>query len=534
MNKKIYIKDWLEFKPYEKQTTTDNYYLKICNEVKSSILTAKHSFVLNMYLDNVGMDGLACFLTSYFEDLISETNIWNTFVKIHKRLYKKQLPFYNLDEYYEEEINKQDICFLIWYYINSVQEEDLIEPYNDFIYEIAENVMEVFEEVWEYAPENKYIKNFYEINKNELDFYFARNLIDTILFDTYLFYPDTLLNLVEEENKIIEKYKNDKNIMMLLNDNRDSILHKSCTRLLGLKGKEWASEILGNNHILSGDFLNMSQKINGFFLYKGQDDNDVFIEHIASGKKFNLTKKSYSYYKDLREIDTILILGIVKWRDEWWFSGVSTQTPFNADLILDEKNSLKSRMAVNFLDHQVKDTNEILEQQFKAFKDFNNGSQIVFMSSDKVEDYIKKYTEYYNNSLKLSKEENEEATKRAREDGYFGTEENHRIYSDVSETALVFFNPKSGAEIALGVNSAFPLPNNPYFDIKQSDDDTLFLLVSEELSKELVLYCIDNCKDKLPFFKEDTGKKYLEDIDFLLRFWKKGTYYTKPAITFTR
>ena len=39
MDKKIVIKDWLELKPYEKQTITDSYYLKICNEVKRVFAT---------------------------------------------------------------------------------------------------------------------------------------------------------------------------------------------------------------------------------------------------------------------------------------------------------------------------------------------------------------------------------------------------------------------------------------------------------------------------------------------------------------
>ena len=34
MDKKIVTKDWLELKPYEKQTITDSYYLKICNDFK--------------------------------------------------------------------------------------------------------------------------------------------------------------------------------------------------------------------------------------------------------------------------------------------------------------------------------------------------------------------------------------------------------------------------------------------------------------------------------------------------------------------
>ena len=534
MDKRIYIADWLEFKPYEKQTQSDNYYLKICNEVKRVITTNKQSFVFQIYLDKKEIDYLACFLTSYLEDLISETNIWNSFVKAHQRLYKKQLPFYNLDEYYENEINIQDISFLIWYFLNTVQKEKFIAPFNNFIVETAENVMGVFDEVWDYAPENLYLKSFYQIDANEEDFYFARTFIDTILFKTYLFNPDTLLKLVESELEIEEGLQGkSKNLMMLLNENRDNTLHKTHTRLLSFKGKEWASEILAENQRLSKDILGMSQRISGLFLYKGQDDLNVFIEHIASGKKFNLTKKSFGYAGTLKEVDTILYIGIVQWKDEWWFSGVFFQQPFDPDKILNEKNSLESRMAVDFLDHQKKDTIELLNNQLKAFKDFNNGSQIAFISSDRIANFAASYTEYFNESLNLSAKEKEDAKQRAREDGFFGINKEHDDYSKVSETGLVFFNPKSGVEVALGVNCAFPLSNNPFFDVEQSEDDIMALLISDEMSAELAMFCIDNCKNDLPFFNEGVGKKYLEDIDFLLRFWKKSNYYAKPSVTYT-
>ena len=533
MKKGIYIKDWLVLKPYIKQTVTDNFYLKICNEVKKAIITNKQSFVLQSYLSKKDIDFLSCFLTSYLEDIISDTNIWNSFVNTHQRLYKKQLPFYILDEYYEKEINPQDICFLIWYFINTVQEEKFIAPFNNFIVETAEKVMDVFDEAWDYAPENEYLKSFYQIDENETDFYIARNLIDTILFKSYLFAPDTLRKLIEQEVEIMEEKDDDENLLMFLNENRDVTMHSTHTRLLGLKGKEWVSEILESSHPLSKDYQNMTQKISGFFLYKGQDDFNIFIEHIASGKKFDLTKKSFDYSDSLKKIDTILFVGIVQWEDEWWFSGIFFKQPFNPDLILDEKNSLESRMTVNFLDHQKQETSDVLNKQLKAFIDFNKGSQIAFISSNSIENFIRSYTEFFNNSLNLSAKEIEEAKQRAQKDGFFDMEKELEDFSEESKTALVFFNHKSGVEIALDVNCAFPLPNNPFFEVEQSEDDIMFLLMSKEMSTELALFCIENCKNDLPFFNEGIGELYLDDIDFLLRFWKKDNYYSKPSITFT-
>jgi hypothetical protein len=531
--KRIYIQQWLDFKPYKTQTSTDAYYLKLCNEVKHAITSSKHSLVMQRYLQSQEMDMLSCFLTAYFEDLISETNLWNSFIKKHKDLYNKQLPFYFLDAYYEEEINLQDVSFLIWYFMNTIQEDKFIAPFNDFIIETAEKVMAIFDTAWDYAPENEHLKQFYEIAENETDFYKARAINDIVLFQSYLFYPDTNRIIKEKELELIENPQTKENIQMFLNDNRDDTLHKAHTRLLSLTGKEWASEIIGKQHSLKKDFLTISERIRGYFFYKGQDENNIFIEHIASSKRFNLTKKSFDNGASLQEIDTILFMGIVQWKNEWWFSGIFFQQPFNADLILDEKNSQKSRMQVNFLDHKTEKIEEVLVQQYTTFLAFNKGLPIAFMPSEKVDDFTKNYMEYFNASLKLSVKEQKQAKQRAKDEGFFGTKEELIKYKEASETALVFFNPRSGLEIALATNNAFPLTNNPYFEEAQSEEHILLLLMNENLSVELVMYCIDNCKSKLPFFNNTVGKSYLKDIDFLLRFWKKDNYHTKPAITFT-
>lgn len=192
---RIYIKTWSALKPYDKQAKTDLYYLKIANEIKETFLSNEEAIQLFMHLNSDEVDVLSCFLTSYFEDVISETNIWNSFVRMHSNLYGAPLPFYDTSEYYEEEINVQDVSFLIWYFINSIQQEQFFSPVNDFIIDSAALVIEIFDEAWEYAPENELLQSYYRLDEGETDFYLARNLIDTILFSSYLFYPDTVRDL---------------------------------------------------------------------------------------------------------------------------------------------------------------------------------------------------------------------------------------------------------------------------------------------------------------------------------------------------
>jgi hypothetical protein len=201
-NKKVYIDDWMEFKPYDKHSSTDLYYMKIANEVQLAIQSSEYIDQLYGYFDEEDIVNLSCFLTSYFEDIISETNVWNSFVSLHNKKYNKLLPFYDTSDYIENEINVQDIRLLFWYFFNATLEDGFVSPYINLFESVALNVFDVFDAAWEYAPENNALKSCYYI-KNEIEeFYDARKYVDLVLFKTYLFFPDSKKELLQAEEEI--------------------------------------------------------------------------------------------------------------------------------------------------------------------------------------------------------------------------------------------------------------------------------------------------------------------------------------------
>lgn len=528
--KRIYIKSWMLLKPYHSSSSTDTYYLGIANKIYR-IIQKEYGLILNMYLDEEGLETLSCFLASYFEDIISQTNIWNCFVKNHRELYGKNLPFYELDDYYEGEINPQDIAFLTWYFLNSVQDDLFLTPHNDFFHEIANDIMEILEEEYEYAPENEILLKFYTLDENETDYYIIRNFIDTILFKTYLFLPDTGKDIIDKEMELIRE--NDENLLMYLREMRDNLVHKSRTSLLGLIGKEWAAAILGD-HPLINDLLALSPRLAGFFLYKGKNEKYIHLEHIASGRKFELLKMSFDGHIELTEIDTILYLGMVNWQKDWWFSGISFSKEFDADIILNEKNSIHSRMSVNFLEKDTGFMRDHLDLQQKAFLKYNNGQPIAFLKPDEIDDFITNFQIQYEKELGLSEEEIKNAKARSKKDGYFGGDDLDIAggFQEDFEIATCYFNPNSGIEFAMDVSSAFPVAFNPYFEKAKTENDIFEVLISPGISKEMTQYSVGLIKDKLPFFKTGKGAKLYDDLDFLLRFWKKEAYFTAPNISY--
>lgn len=540
----IYIQDWLQLKPYEKQLPTDIYYLKLANKVKQQLLRLLPDEA-QAFFSQEELNLFACFLTSYFEDIVSETNIWNTFVEKHKELYKKELPFFDTDEeYIQGEINYQDVGFLIWYFVNTVQETELLHPTNFFIYLTSIGIMEIFEEEFEMAPENDYLKNYYQLNTaDEEDFYAVRTLVKKLLIDTYLFYIDSGLEynaIIEDTISEVENEEEDFNrLQLFLREQELAFFNNKHTKLLNLKGKEWAAFLLGKTHPLYDDILNMSDRLAGFFFRRGEDEHNYFIEYIASGTTFNLTKKSLTEPLPYTKEDDLLYIGIQKWQGEWWFCGNLFPLSFDADLILDQKNSVEMRKKINFTlsDKDKELIKSILKEQEQAFLKFNNGSPIAFLSESETIKFQQKYIEFYNNTLGLSKKEKEDANQRARQEGLFFDDINflpeNQENAEDDRPAIVFFNSKSGVEIAFGINSAFPHPENKFFVEEESLDNLFGLIVSDYFSAELVHYCIDNYKDKLLVFEDKEVESYLEDLDFTLRFFKNDNYHAQPEITLT-
>ncbi len=524
---RIYIKHWLALKPQGYNGNTDLYYLKIANQVYSNLIPSSKT-ILSQYLSKDDLFLFCCFLTSYFEDVISQINIWRAFKVMYKELYDKNLPFYPIKvDYFDEEINFDDVAFLTWYFLNTTQENKFFSPYNNFILNIATTSMKVFDEAYEYAPENKRLKKLYTLNNKNIDYYTTRSYLQLVYFESYLFNTDIKFDFDNDILDTIEEYEeeNPESIPSLLREITEEYTFNRSSTLLSLKAKDWAKSILGKEHPEYHSINAISDKITGSFFYVNQNENDIILKHIASNIEFNVTKKSFDYYENLSE-DDIIYIGLVKWNNEWWFSGNFSTSDFDADLILDLKNSNQARLDVSSL-YNTSEINDILKKKEKVFLAFNN-SPIAFLKANTIASFSSKYFEFYNQSLGLSDIEKKEVKQRTLDDGYFGNDPNFEDF-DSDEPVIVFFNPKSGLEFYFDIINAFPDINNPFFT-EESYDDIMHLLLSPTYSKELILYFVSTYKDKLTFFKNEPYKSYLEDLDFLLRFWKKGNYHTKSSI----
>ncbi|MEM6720955.1 MAG: DUF3843 family protein [Bacteroidota bacterium] len=530
---KIYIKHWLEFKPYNNESQVDLEYLKICNKIYSKIFKSTSEIVIG-YIGKENFKKFICFLVCYFEDKISEIGLWETFQVQYKKQYDKHLPLFEIDEsdYFEDDINYGDVAFLTWYYLNKIQQDHIISPYNDFIYDIAAATTHVFEKEYEYVPENPRLQEYYTFVKTA-DFYAIRDFIQKVFFDGYLFFPDIRRRFDEDVEEMLEENEEiaDHMKMAYIREMDQKFTFNRKSVLLTMTAAEWTSHFLKHKKIKhKTDFESFSKHISGFFLYKGQDENYIYLEHIASGKPFDLYKESFDHYEEL-ENDTIVWIGMVQWKHNWWFAGNYTTQKFNADLILNLKNSLEARAQVNFLNDPQK-VKEVLEKQDKAFLDFNNGLRTVNIDHNELHDFTKKYFNFYTDSLQLSEEEKEASRKRVKEDGLIATglDDDELLYDEDEFIVTVFFNPNKGMEIVEFVDHLFPETSDEFEELDR--DDVIHLIFHPYHSPEFVSYYLERYNAQIVPLKEDyLVRNYMKNLDFLLQFSKCKSYEDEPQVT---
>lgn len=153
MNKSvIYPKEWLAIHPYVSLQPSDNYFVQLANTLYSSCSIPE--------LPDSFRRKLSLYVAAYLEDVISELGLWKSFTAEHKKLYGKRLPFYSLSsDYLDDEINEEDIRFLVW---NTWQkahyEHDYVHPMDKRIEEQAHRFYEILSKAYEEAPANDWLK----------------------------------------------------------------------------------------------------------------------------------------------------------------------------------------------------------------------------------------------------------------------------------------------------------------------------------------------------------------------------------------
>ena len=320
----IYMQDWLALHPYNRLTKTDQYYLDLSNDILKIWNQSAFKYQVSESIKN----NISCQLAAYFEDVISQLGIWRAFTSKNKELYGKQLPFYSLpSNYFEDEINCEDIAFLLWLNIQLYvgnDKEEFLDPEESSLMTLAREIFNLLDAEYETAPENPLMTDFFSFDKKDYSKFPAfANDAEWFFFQSYL------LAACNEEpiNEIIEQVK--KHYPKASDKEKNAIVHDAVNRLmftdpcgpLALNMNEWFSAIAGSNQPYRSYFDSFEFIDREEFYVIEKNNSYIKIRSVANGREIEVTKESIKNSSELIPWKTAIKVCCAFYNDAWWFFG---------------------------------------------------------------------------------------------------------------------------------------------------------------------------------------------------------------------
>jgi hypothetical protein len=222
----------------------------------------------------------------------------------------------------------------------------------------------------------------------------------------------------------------------------------------------------------------------------------------------------------------------VKWRGEWWFSGSQLGWKYDADLIRKEKESEESKMLFGKDPAVQREENR---QLYRSFLKFNKGKPLAFVESEEAANsFIRDFLAYHNRSLMRSARKGRKGRKLSGQDVLLENKYKNKDTDLVQIEAIpgmVFCDPDSGIELVFGFNDLIPDARNKWYMSDDTEEDpgneTMMMLESPHISGKWMNYLVSNYYLPGLEFPGLSGRELLIDnLDFMLRFWKREGYYS--------
>ncbi|MDR2622763.1 MAG: DUF3843 family protein [Dysgonamonadaceae bacterium] len=442
----------------------------------------------------------------YFEDVISELGLFAGLRKMHKQMFGKKLPFLTLNnDYLDDEINIEDLQFLIWMIMQeSVAGSEnmrFLNAENPAIKMVAAMIMDILENEYETAPANE--KLYYWLHEHSYnDFFEFRSLLSWLHYDSYLSmnYPN---GVIEEYWEELEKRpSNDlpvspKQFLYTVKNNR--IFSAICTPL-AVKAVDWWKKITVNEEILN--ILNgIEYRSRSYYKIKKIEDDLLEVSPLLNDKE-TLVLDCNSFQSEGREKEKNMIYAtLVKFKELWQVNGSmlvseGADEVFKIESEKEEKEENNKKGALVTYEKMMEHTGNKPLVFFKTFDEWAAFFKQVFPNMENMDDTLI-------NDMKSV------------------------------ENLTLFVHQTAGATTIPDIAQIIKMPGNKLYDKEAADDYGISMLCGLiSTSLEFLECVIEN--NLLPDVKlnslkgEAHGKKLVQDnMWFIVRFFQPELFNDK-------
>ena len=479
--KKIYPKKWLELHPYKQTNSVDQYYVGIANEIHKRLYS---STIADAFEEEENIRYTSLCLAAWFEDVISQTGIWQAFTAECRKRYGAYLPFYPIKgDYFPDEINLEDIRFLLWHHIQYLcRGISAINPENPGIEQTAQEIYGLLAEEYETAPENERMQEFlYHSAMGEEDFFHYREILDWFHYQCY-FNIENVAQCRDEAERLLDDEKITPEMAeTLIYATRTSLTFKGRRNLLSLTSPEWLA-LIGKAHPEHQLWGKVKARENSCYLLEKEDDEFLYVKDLCSEDEgeFKITKKSLnlSAIRSREAGKSTLICELIYFGNAWWQCG----------MLLENKYDQKMAEYVDDLTKQKEKTNE--KATFHDFIKASGGKSFVFcQSQEEISDFL------------LNKM------------GY-GLKEDLDIPRIHTETgAMLMANPHTGLHIQFKLCECIKSPDNPNYNKEEAEKNAIMFIVNPDIIP-YQLSCILQDEGMLPdaYLNSLQGKEYGQEF----------------------
>jgi len=479
--KKIYPKKWLELHPYKQTNSVDQYYVGIANEIHKRLYS---STIADAFEEEENIRYTSLCLAAWFEDVISQTGIWQAFTAECRKRYGAYLPFYPIKgDYFPDEINLEDIRFLLWHHIQYLcRGISAINPENPGIEQTAQEIYGLLAEEYETAPENERMQEFlYHSAMGEEDFFHYREILDWFHYQCY-FNIENVAQCRDEAERLLDDEKITPEMAeTLIYATRTSLTFKGRRNLLSLTSPEWLA-LIGKAHPEHQLWGKVKARENSCYLLEKEDDEYLYVKDLCSEdeSEFKITKKSLNLSAiRSREVGkSTLICELIYFGNAWWQCG----------MLLENKYDQKIAEYVDDLTKQKEKTNE--KAAFHDFIKASGGKSFVFcQSQEEISDFLL-------NKMDYNLKEGLDIPRINTENG-----------------AMLMANPHTGLHIQFKLCECIKSPDNPNYNKEEAEKNAIMFIVNPDIIP-YQLSCTLQDEGMLPdaYLNSLQGKEYGQEF----------------------
>ena len=486
--KKIYPKKWLELHPYKQTNSVDQYYVGIANEIHKRLYS---STIADAFEEEENIRYTSLCLAAWFEDVISQTGIWQAFTAECRKRYGAYLPFYPIKgDYFPDEINLEDIRFLLWHHIQYLcRGISAINPENPGIEQTAQEIYGLLAEEYETAPENERMQEFlYHSAMGEEDFFHYREILDWFHYQCY-FNIENVAQCRDEAERLQDDEKITPEMAeTLIYATRTSLTFKGRRNLLSLTSPEWLA-LIGKAHPEHQLWGKVKARENSCYLLEKEDDRYLYVKDLCSEDEgeFKITKKSLnlSAIRSREAGKSTLICELIYFGNTWWQCG----------MLLENKYDQKMAEYVDDLTKQKEKTNE--KATFHDFIKASGGKSFVFcQSQEEISDFLL-------NKMDYNLKEGLDIPRINTENG-----------------AMLMANPHTGLHIQFKLCECIKSPDNPNYNKEEAEKNAIMFIVNPDIIP-YQLSCILQDEGMLP----DAYLNSLQRKEYGQEFIRKNAHF---------